>query len=234
MAVLEAPRSTTVGGAVAIVKIMIAVAMALVTVFSVAPHVHGSSSAKFSGGILRWSEMGVPVEPTTALNFAHLGDTGPSTNLFPWTDTSDGSRDAATGKPPLEYTFAAPRMYLPAPTPADRLFFGVPALLGDVIVLVVLVLLWRMVGTLRTQVFSSRNARRMVTIGMLIGLGLSATSLLTYFGQVGIVHRSAAAGQLSVPFSFSFVPLLAGAVIVVFAEVFRRGIAMREDLETVV
>ena len=233
-----APQRSAYRGAVAL-KVLLAVAMAFVLVFGVGYRLIGHGSGlDVTHEMVMWPHepvMNISATPNQAFLDAHRDDARPYDNAFPWTDTSNGTVDSATGKPPVEYALIGnQRMFLWGPTFLDRLYYAGPPLVGDVIVLIVLMLLWRIVGTLRTQVFSSVNARRMVVIGVLIGVGLSLTRVLVHFGQVGIVARSAAAGRLSVPFSFSFVPLLAGAVIVVFAEVFRRGIAMREDLETLV
>ncbi len=214
-------------------RTLIAIAIAFVFFGGIVPSLHGSGSVDYSGGELIFSAMSVPVQPTDRLFPAHAPSAA-GDNLFGWTETSNGTRDAATGKPPIEYHFGEPAMFMWAPDAIDYLYFAGPPVLGDLIVITVLVLLWRMVGSLRAEVFTRANSRRMVTIGLLIGVGLTATALLTHLGETGIVNRSAAAGALSVPMRFSFVPLLAGAVIVAFAEVFRRGIAMREDLETVV
>lgn len=161
-------------------------------------------------------------------------DFGPT--AFPWKDTSDGTRDAYTGLPPVELAgWHSLSLYFWGPTFRDRLAYAGPVLFAEALALTVLVLLWRIVRTLALgEVFVRDNARRMVAIGLVVAAGGSLAQLLRALGWADMVAHSAAAGVVRVAWSFSFLPLLAGAVILLLAEVFRQGVGMRADVDGLV
>lgn len=151
--------------------------------------------------------------------------------LFPWKDTSDGTRDARTGLPPVELG-SKMALFVLGPTWRDRLVYAGPVLFAQALALTVLVLLWRIVGTVaRGEVFIRENARRMLAIGLVVAVGGSLAQVLRYLGWVDMIEHSAAAGVVKAEWSFSFLPLLVGAVILLLAEVFRQGVRMRADVE---
>jgi hypothetical protein len=157
-------------------------------------------------------------------------------DLFRWADTSDGTKDAVTGLPPVQFWVGdGMKLTFWGLTFVDRLSFALPPLLWAALTLAVIWLLWRIVRTVSTgEVFSAVNARRVTAIGLLIAVGASLLQLATYWLDKGVIARSAAAGVLDVPFSFSFVPLWVGAVIVLLAEVFRQGVRLRTEVEGLV
>jgi Protein of unknown function (DUF2975) len=159
-----------------------------------------------------------------------------SQTLFPWTDTANGTRDAATGLPPVELTAWSPmELTFWGPTWQDRLGFAGPHLARQAVILLVLWLLWRIVRTVPTvEVFTAANARRMVVIGVALAAGSTAVQLLSYAAHKGIVARSAAEGIVDVAFSFSFLPVVVGAVVLLLAEVFRQGVRLRADVDGLV
>ena len=156
--------------------------------------------------------------------------------FFPWTDTSNGTRDAATGLPPVELMpWRSMELTIWAPTLQDRLSFAGPELAAQALMLLVLWLLWRIVRTVPTaEVFTAANARRIVATGLAVAVGGSAVQLLGYAAHKGIVARSAAAGIVDVAFSFSFVPLVVGAVVLLLDEVFRQGVRLRAEVDGLV
>jgi len=154
--------------------------------------------------------------------------------LFPWKDTSDGTRDARTGLPPVELG-SEMALYVLQPPWRGRLAYAGPVLFTQALALTVLVLLWRIVGTVASgEVFVRENARRMLAIGVIVAVGGSLAQVLRYLGWVDMIEHSAAAGVVRAAWSFSFLPLLAGAVILLLAEVFRQGVRIRADVEGLV
>jgi hypothetical protein len=157
-------------------------------------------------------------------------------NVFPTMDSSNGTVDAATGKPAVElFMFDGMRLTLWGPTWRDRLAYAGPNLLVALLTLAVLFLLYRIVGTVaRGDVFSRTNARRIVWIGLLAGVGGSVAQLVQFAAHRDMVDRSAAAGLVEVPFHFSGAPLLAGALVIVLAEAFRQGVRLHDDVDGLV
>ncbi len=151
-----------------------------------------------------------------------------ATVLFPWKDTSDGTRDWATGLPPVELAqFHSMELTFWAPTWPDRLGFAGPKLATQAVILLVLWLLWRIVRTVpAAEVFTPANARRMVGVGLAVAIGGSAVQLLGYAAHKSILARSAAAGIVDINFSFSFLPLVLGAILLLLAELFRQGVML--------
>jgi hypothetical protein len=121
-------------------------------------------------------EPSVAVEPDRGLRlrWSEPGTVAPET-IFPWRDSSNGTVDVATGRPPV----------------------------------------------------------RMVGVGLAVAAGGSAVQLLAYAGERDIIARSAAAGILKAAFSFSFsfLPLVVGAVLILLAEIFRQGVRLRTEVD---
>lgn len=156
-------------------------------------------------------------------------------NVFPWTDTADGTVDLFTHRPPVEWGLGNPSMSLWGPSVADRASLAAPLLAWGALALAVLGLLWRLVRSVAVDdVFTQTSARRVALIGGLVAVGGSLVQLGTYWLEAGIVARSAADGILKAAFSFSFVPLWLGLVVVTLAEVLRQGARLRQDVEGLV
>ncbi len=150
--------------------------------------------------------------------------------LFTWTQTSDGTRDAATGLPPVELFTPSMGLSILAPSWAERIGLAGPRLATQGLILWVLWLLWRIVRTV-PPVFTPANTRRLVHIGLIVAIGGSGVQLLSFAAHQAIVARSAAAGILEVVFSFSFTPLMIGAIVLLLAAVFRHGVRLQADLD---
>jgi Protein of unknown function (DUF2975) len=84
------------------------------------------------------------------------------------------------------------------------------------------------------QVFTPVNARRMVQIGVLIGIGGALTQLIIYWCWSSLIDNSAAAGVVRLSWSFSAIPAFAGAVVVLLSEVFRQGVRLQTEVEGLV
>ena len=196
-----------------------------------------------NGPLLWWDTAPeIPVVPDSGFK-ARVAEVGAEdaggifgSTLFPWkADTSEGTRDARTGLPPVEMGLSGMALFVLEPTWRNRLAYAGPVLFAQALALTVLVLLWRIVGTVASgEVFVRENARRMLAIGLIVAVGGSVAQVLRYLGWVDMIAHSAAAGVVKAEWSFSFLPLLAGAVILLLAEVFRQGVRMRADVEGLV
>lgn len=114
-----------------------------------------------------------------------------------------------------------------------------PQVLGAAVVVATAYLLWRVVRSLREgDPFNRRNARRLTAAALIVMIGGTAVGVVD--AMVGLVFSTEAAdalGEGSAVTSgaeISFLPIAIGLVLGVLAEVFRRGAAMREELEGLV
>src|SRR5262249_25878133 len=156
---------------------------AAVLVFGAVPAVLGPSGLDLGRGM-------VPMPSVQELpNLSVLPDAGfrerwttAPNEIFPTMDTSDGTKDAATGLLPVELMpWGSMKLYFWGMAAADRWYYAGPALAVQGLVLFVLWLLWRVVRTVgKGEVFSRANARRMVGIGLAVALGGSLVQLLAF------------------------------------------------------
>lgn len=214
---------------------LLGVAAAAVLVFGVWPTLLGPSGLELGRGMVPMPTpqpvLSVAVRPDDGFGDRWQATGDDYHELFAWKDTSDGTRDAATGLPPVELFFPTMGLSILGPTWIDRISFAGPELAAQALLLSVLWLLWRIVRTVPTgEVFTSANARRIVGIGLVVAVGGSAVQLLGLAAHQAIVARSAAAGIVDVAFSFSFMPLAIGATVLLLAEVFRQGVRLRADV----
>lgn len=215
---------------------LLCVAAAAVLAFGVWPTALGPSGLELGRG-MAWMPEPQPapsvevqpgdgfIERWEASGFEHL-------TLFSFTQTSDGTRDAATGLPPVELFTPSMGLSIMAPTWAERVALAGPRLASQALILWVLWLLWRIVRTV-PQVFTAANSHRIVHIGLIVALGGSSVQLLSFAAHQAVVARSAAAGILDVVFSFSFTPLTVGAIALLLAVVFRHGVRLRAELDAI-
>ncbi|GMA25625.1 hypothetical protein GCM10025864_33840 [Luteimicrobium album] len=156
--------------------------------------------------------------------------------MFPWKDTSDGTRDAATGLPPVELSFGnTMRLTFWGTEGSSRLMFALPPLAWAALALAVLGLLYKIArGVARGDAFSPANARPVAAIAGLIAVGGTTVQLGTFaLDKLGIAH-SAAAGIVDVPFRLTVAPLWIGALVLLLAEVFRQGARLRTEVDGLV
>jgi hypothetical protein len=230
---------TTVKLSVRLLTGLLGVAAATVLVFGVWPTLLGPSGLDLARGLVPIPQAVPTLTVQADDGFHHRWQANAgviAVELFPWKDTSNGTRDATTGLPPVELApWHSMDLTFWGPTWQDRLGFAGPRLATQALILLVLWLLWRIVRTVPTaEVFTPINARRMVGIGLAVALGGSAVQLLDYAAHKGIVARSAAAGIVDIPFSFSFQPLVVGAIVLLLAEVFRQGVRLRAEVDGLV
>ncbi len=121
------------------------------------------------------------------------------------------------------------------PTPAQRLLYAVPVVLGTVIILLVLMLLLGIARTLRSgDPFVAGNARRVTAIAALALIGGIATQVVDQFVKAELLQAPGVPEQITPVFELSFLPVIVGLPLAFFAEVFRRGTKLREDVEGLV
>jgi hypothetical protein len=216
-------------------RTLLVITAAVAVLYVVLPMLIGSEGLDLSNHALhsptREYVMNIEVTGTDRLIHERLPDGLPA--AFQWKDSSNGTVDAATGKPAVElFMFDGMRLNFWGPTWLDRWAYAGPSLLVALLTLAVLFLLYRIVGTVaRNDVFCAANARRLIWIGLLVGVGGSVTQLVAYAAHTSMVDRSAAAGLVRVPFHFGAGPLLAGLLVLVLAEAFRQGVRLRADVD---
>lgn len=89
------------------------------------------------------------------------------------------------------------------------------------------------VGILRTMrrgdVFVTSNVRRLYAIAGIVAVGGSVLQALSIWGYLGVVNNPIAAPYVIPSWEISWVPLVAGLALAAGAEVFRQGLALRDD-----
>ncbi|MEN3123702.1 DUF2975 domain-containing protein [Janibacter sp. LM] len=153
-----------------------------------------------------------------------------------WKDTSDGTRDAVTGGPPVEITgpFVGSVGFL-SPTLAMRWAWVCWQAAGPLLAAGSLLVVLKLVRSVRTGTpFTSANARRLRVLALLVGGGGTILAVTDELVRRWLLDGSAAAGIVGHDWHISFAPVLLGVLIGVVAEVWRAGVAMAEDLDGVV
>ena len=79
--------------------------------------------------------------------------------------------------------------------------------------------------------FTAANVRRLRAMGMLLAVGIALGSLLTSGFEQGLAATAPAAGDLATSTDLNLSGLVAGLLLFVLAEVFARGVRMRDDIE---
>lgn len=140
-----------------------------------------------------------------------------------WTNTSDGTRDAATGLPPVEVTgpFTAKISLLNAAPVTQWTWVawhvGEPLLVAGWLLVVVRLLRSFRLG----RPFTAANADRLRTLALLVGVGGTVASVGGEWVRRWLLDSSAAAGIVEQDWSVNVTPLLAGLLLWVLADVWR-------------
>ena len=93
----------------------------------------------------------------------------------------------------------------------------------------------KLVRSVRTGTpFTNHNARRLRILAILVGVGGTFVAITDELVRRWLLDNSAAANIVMRDWHVSFVPLLAGVLIGVVAEVWRAGVAIADDLDGVV
>lgn len=153
-----------------------------------------------------------------------------------WQETSDGTRDAVTGGPPVEVTgpFTAQLGFLNA-TFGMRSAWIYRQAAGPLLTAVALLVVLRIVRSVRFGTpFTATNARRLRTLALLVGVGGTVVTVSRELVRRWLLDGSAAAGIVQHGWSVTVTPLLVGVIIGVVAQVWRTGVVMSEELDGVV
>lgn len=153
-----------------------------------------------------------------------------------WRDTEFGTVDARTGGRPVELTgpFLG-QVGFPDPTAAQRLLWlswrvSFPLLAAGALWLVLLI-----VRSVRdADPFTATNARRLRLLAALVGVGGSLVSVLGAILRRWLLDNSGAGNIVARDWSVSWLPLLVGLLLAVVAQVWSRGVEIRDELEDVV
>ncbi|QNN54602.1 DUF2975 domain-containing protein [Nocardioides mesophilus] len=153
-----------------------------------------------------------------------------------WRDTETGTVDARTGGRPVEVTgpFFG-QVGFPAPSLAQRLLWvswraSAPLLAAGALWLVLLI-----VRSVREgDPFTEANARRFRLLAGVVAVGGTLISVLGAVLRRWLLDSSGASNIVARDWSISWVPVLAGLLIAVLAQVWGHGVAMRDELEDVV
>ena len=157
-------------------------------------------------------------------------------NVPRWKDTSDGTRDAVTGGPPVEITgpFKGQLAVL-NPTFAMQWAWIYWQAAGPLLAAVALFVILKIVRSVRSGTpFTKVNASRLRILALLVGVGGTFLAVTNELVRRWLLDNSAASGIVGREWNITFIPLLVGVIIGVVAEVWRAGVVMAEDLDGVV
>lgn len=217
-------------GSMSLVKVfegltILALALMVLGVISTAVGPNGLGIA--SGGLIDSEVMSVDAELDFPVDF---GD------RLEWTDTSQGTVDAATGLPPVE--FAGPvtaQLLFWSPTTAQRTAWVLWKIAGPLLGIAGAALILRMTRDARNgDPFSPANESRLWKLAFLVAIGGSAVSWVGAAVRAWLIESSAAADSVSLTFTLVFTPIIVGIGIALLASVWRVGVGLREDVDGMV
>jgi hypothetical protein len=122
-------------------------------------------------------------------------------------------------------------------TLGERLVQAIPGVLDAAVTVTVALLLFQLLRTTQAgDPFIRRNVRRLNTIALVVGLGWTVAQLAQGVADSAMYGsgRVPAPSTMFFTTTFSPLPLVAMMVILLIGETFRRGVALREDVEGLV
>ncbi len=148
-------------------------------------------------------------------------------------NTSDGTRDAATGGGGLEiFGPITGRVSYMNPSLPERWAWVAWQAALPILTAVSLIVVLRLVRSVRVgSPFTARNAVRLRALALLVGGGGSLVSLVGALVPNWLLGTSGAAEIVHLRGYVSLVPLVAGVLIAILAEVWQTGIEMNRDLD---
>ncbi|MDH3301857.1 MAG: DUF2975 domain-containing protein [Acidimicrobiia bacterium] len=151
-------------------------------------------------------------------------------------ETEDGTRDAATGQPPVELGGPVEvQLSFWDPTESQRTIWAIDQLLAPLLVAAGIWLVLQIVrSTRRGDPFTAINEQRLWSLAVLVGVGATAYQLIAGFLHMLLIQRSAAADMFATTATISFLPLIFGLLIALLAAVWRIGIDLRDDVEATI
>ena len=207
-----------------VLELFLAVGIVLVAVFGVAAPLLGTAGS----GLRPFGEgravMHVTAELTDPVRV-------PGAPGLPDREIVPGDRDQVemSGARTVDVTFWAP-------TAGQRLQYLVGPLLVAVTALVVMALLLFVARSQRRgEPFTLTNARRVSAIGVVVAVGGTLAPVVTQMAHSSLLEATAAGPLVRTnEFTLSFLWVAVGLVVASVGEVFRRGVALREDLDGLV
>lgn len=207
-----------------VLEALLVTALLWVAVFGLIPLISGVASPGLApGGSAFWGAPVHDVVPSITVEIppevaeqpggdfvpAYAGTTAPYTARMFFTNGLDGWHSAA---------------YLSLPV------------FKSVLAVAVILLLWRIVRSTRSgEIFSAANVRRMTGIWVLVVAGGMALQLLDLWVRYELLAPTALPLATSLSLAdISFAPVVVGSLLAFFTEVFRRGVALRDEVEGVV
>ena len=217
-------------GSMSLVKVfesltIVALALMVLGVISIAIGPNGLGLV--SGGWIDGEVMSVDAELDFPVDF---GD------RLEWVEAAQGTVDAATGLPPVE--FAGPvtaQLLFWSPTTAQRTAWVLWKIAGPLLGIAGAALVLRMTRDARNgDPFSPANETRLWKLAFLVAIGGSVVSWVGAAVRAWLIESSAAADSVTLTFTLVFSPIIVGIGIALLASVWRVGVGLREDVDGMV
>lgn len=149
------------------------------------------------------------------------------------TETESGTVDAATGRRPA--AIGRPitaTVQFDGPSAGQRWAWAIWQAAGPLLAAVGLGIVLVMLRAARTSdPFDKANLRRLQTLTALVLVGGTLVAWGGAFVRRWLLDNSAVADIVPMDFHFTFLPIIGGVLLSMLAEVWRRGVAMRTELE---
>lgn len=141
-------------------------------------------------------------------------------------DTATGRRPAAVGRP------ITATVEFDGPSTGQRWAWSLWQAAGPLLSAAGLAIVLAMLRSARTgDPFDRVNLRRLQALTVLVLIGGTLVSWGGAFVRRWLLDNSAVADIVPMDFQFTFLPIIGGVLLGVLAEVWRRGVAMRTELE---
>lgn len=149
------------------------------------------------------------------------------------TETTSGTVDAATGQRPA--AIGRPitaTVEFDGPTAGQRWAWAIWQAAGPLLSAFGLGIVLVMLRSARREdPFDKANLRRLQALTFLVLVGGTLVSWGGAFVRRWLLDNSAVADIVPLDFHFSFLPIIGGVLLAMLTEVWRRGVAMRTELE---
>ncbi len=153
--------------------------------------------------------------------------------LFPTTQTDDDLVDAATSQAPVRLgdPVTAQLTFLD-PTTSQRVVWVIWNVAEPLLALIGTWLVFAIVRSSRNgDPFVAANSRRLWALAFVIAVGGTSYSMLSGAAETLLIQRSAAADQMGMSFTVSFLPIIIGIGVAVLASVWKVGVDLRDDVD---
>lgn len=208
-------------------QILLAVGMGFMVLAIINIGLSRNGVGVFSSGPMYGQPVSVRGDLITPLD---VGD------VLKWTETDNGTVDAATGMRPAE--FSPPfnvGVSWPDPSGFQRVGWVIREISGAMLALAGTWLVYQIVRSTRLgDPFTQENVKRLRLLAFVVAVGGTAQSLISQAIGVLMLQRSAAQDLFAMSIDFSFLPIIAGSVLAVLAGVWSTGVELRNEVEGMV